>query len=84
MRVPFGAIAPRGGGPAHGDRGDAERAVVEVQDVGVEAERLEEGRVHKADSVIQADALSCQSRPGPFEIQQLLSRTDRGDSPQAR
>ena len=54
MRVPFGAIAPPGGGPAHEDRGDAERAVVEVQDVGVEAERLEEGRVHQADSVIQA------------------------------
>ncbi len=24
--------------------------------------------------------ISCQSRPGPFEIQQLLSRTVRGDS----
>ena len=56
VRVAFGPIAPRGGGPAHGDRGDAERAVVEVQDVGVEAESLKQGRVHSADCVIRAGA----------------------------
>ena len=64
VRVALGPIAPRGGGPPHGDRGDAERAVVEVQDVGVEAERLKEGRVHNVDCVIQAGKPELPESPG--------------------
>ena len=51
MRIAFGTLAPGGGSPAHDDRRDAERAVVEVENVRVEAEGLEQGSVHGADFV---------------------------------
>jgi hypothetical protein len=51
VRISFGTLAPGGGSPAHDDRCDAERAVVEVENVRVEAEGLQQGSVHGADCV---------------------------------
>ncbi|MGH3218904.1 MAG: hypothetical protein ACRDPY_09390 [Streptosporangiaceae bacterium] len=49
MRIALGTLAPGGGSPADDDRRDAERAVVEVQNVRVKAERLQQGSIHGAD-----------------------------------
>ena len=54
LHLNHGAFAPRGGGPAHRGRRDAEGAVVEVQNVRVEAEGLQQGSVHGTDSLIRA------------------------------
>ena len=45
----------RGGGLPHGDRRDAERAVIEMEDVGVEAEGLQECSVH--DPILSSTGL---------------------------
>jgi hypothetical protein len=47
VRIAFRAFAPRRGGLPDGDRRDAERAVIEVEDVGIEAEGLQECSVHE-------------------------------------
>jgi hypothetical protein len=59
VRIAFGTLAPGGGSPAHDDRGDAERAVVQVENVRVEAEGLQHGRVHGADFVSRG----CRTNP---------------------
>ncbi|HEX4397486.1 MAG TPA: hypothetical protein VH136_07625 [Trebonia sp.] len=46
MRIAFRAFAPRRGGLPDGDRRDTERAVIEMEDVGVEAEGSKECSVH--------------------------------------
>jgi hypothetical protein len=46
VRIAFGALSPGGGRLAHDDRRDTERAVVEVENVGVEAKGLQQGRIH--------------------------------------
>jgi len=51
VRIAFGTLAPGGGSLAHDDRRVAERAVVEVENVRVEAEGLQQGRIHGADCV---------------------------------
>jgi hypothetical protein len=65
VRIAFGQIAPRCGGPAHGNRRDTERAVIEVKDVGVEAEGVEHRRIHEADSAIRAPG-----KPAPGQRRQ--------------
>ena len=62
VRIALGAVAPGGGGLAHDDRRDTERAVVEVEDVRVEAERLQQGSIHAGDS---ASAPAPDPEPGP-------------------
>jgi len=47
MRIAFGALAPRGGGLADGDRRDSVRAVVEVKNVRVQTEGFQQGSVRK-------------------------------------
>jgi hypothetical protein len=49
VRIAFGALAPGSSSPAHDDRCDAERAMVEVENVMVEAKGLQLGRIHGAD-----------------------------------
>jgi len=49
VRVALGPLAPGGGGLPHRDRGDAVRAVIQMQHVRVEAERRHEGGVHTAN-----------------------------------
>jgi hypothetical protein len=49
MGIAFGALPLRGGGLAHDDGRHTERAVVEVQDTGVEAEGLQLRKIHGAD-----------------------------------
>ena len=51
VRITFGTLTPNGGSPAHDDRRDAERAVVEVENITVEAESLQQGMIHEADFV---------------------------------
>jgi hypothetical protein len=53
MRITFRTLAPRGGGLAHDDWRYTECAVVEVENVRIEAEGLQQGSVHRPDSVIQ-------------------------------
>ena len=47
VRIAFRALAPRRGGLPDGDRRDTERTVIEVEDVGIEAEGLQECSVHE-------------------------------------
>ena len=47
MRIAFRALAPRRGSPPDDDRRDTERTVIEVEDVGVEAEGIQECGVHE-------------------------------------
>jgi hypothetical protein len=47
VRIAFRALAPRRGSLPDDDRRDTERTVVEVQDVGVQAEGLKESSVHE-------------------------------------
>jgi hypothetical protein len=58
VRVALGALPPRGGGPPYGARRDTVRTVVKVKDVRVEAEGLQHGRVHSADSPIRPGAVA--------------------------
>jgi hypothetical protein len=59
VRIAFGALAPGSGSPAHDDRCDAECAMVEVENVRVEAEGLQQGRIHEADFVSRG----CRTNP---------------------
>ena len=59
MRIAFGALAPSSSSPAYDYRCDAERAMVEVENVRVEAKGLQQGRVHGADFVSRG----CRTNP---------------------
>jgi hypothetical protein len=47
VRIALRALTPRRGGLPDGYRRDTERTVIEVEDVGVEAEGLQECSVHE-------------------------------------
>ena len=51
VRIALGPLAPGGGSLAHDDRRDAEGTVVEVENVRVEAEGIQQDRIHTADCV---------------------------------
>jgi hypothetical protein len=67
VRVAFGAVPPGGGRPAHDDRRDTERAVVEVENVRVETEGIEHGSVHEPIVPAAVPAITRKGCPAPAD-----------------
>jgi hypothetical protein len=73
VRIAFRALAPGRGGLPDGGRRDTERTVIEVEDVGVEAEGRQECGVHEpilpslgvgAAACRRGRLISCPRAPG--------------------
>lgn len=75
VRIAFGALAPGSSGPAHDDRCDAERAMVEVENVRVEAKGLQQGRVRGADFVSRGCRTNRLYEPKPLASSLIQKRS---------